>query len=295
MCSLIRSTRNLIKPQFHCACYSALKQPKPEEPDETLSKPVEPPKQADNKPAVTEQKYDSKLVTKEDMKWRTPWHQREASFYSTLRTFYSEHNQNDLLKLLQTPINLTPSAIKKWWTEKKEFKEMMLQSYIPERNQTLGNELAAAHFIVHRGGAVKFYNEDWWIKANKYNEYKLPRFYQEDKVLQAIDCTDMNLFYEGLVNLKDLKQVEWLRFSGVEKFDDWYLDRISNMFRHSLVYLDIRDCPNYTERGLGALHRMEKLKILCIDDMLMTESFEMTCLLLQEVNPDLDIKIGDFE
>lgn len=293
MGSLIRNTPSLIKPQLYCACYSVLRQPKPQKPDETSTKNSEP-SQEEIKPVVVERKkYDPKEVKKEDLKWRTPWHQKQGHYYNTLRSFYSEENQVNLLQMLQTPIDLSPSAIKKWWTRKKEYREMMLQSYLPDRNRTLGNELAAAHFIVHRGGAVKFYHEDKWVKANKYQEYTLPKYYQEDKVLQAIDCTDMNLFYEGLANLRDLKHVEWLRFSGVERLDDWFLDRISNMFSHSLIYLDLRHCPNYTERGLGALHRMEKLKILCIDDMLMTESFEMTCLMLQEVNPHLDIKIGD--
>ncbi|RZB40342.1 ATP synthase subunit s-like protein, partial [Asbolus verrucosus] len=261
--------------------------------DELSKTPESTPCSTNNAPTESLEKYDPKNVTKADMKWRTPWHQKEGHHYSTLRSFYSEDNQTNLLKLLQTPIDLSPSAIKKWWAKKQEYKEIVLQSYLPERNQILGNELAAAHFIVHRGGAVKFYTQDKWIKANENQEYKLPRFYEEDKILQAIDCSNMNLYYEGLLNLRDLKKVEWLSFNGVEQFDDWCLDRISNLFSHSLIYLDIRNCPNYTERGLGALYKMENLKILCIDDLLMTTSFEMTCLMLQEVNPHLDIQIGE--
>ncbi|KAJ3662749.1 hypothetical protein Zmor_007079 [Zophobas morio] len=297
MYSLIRNARNVPKTSLQCACFSTVRQPNPKESDEKVTKTIETNTESsapvNNLPTDTPKKYDPKDVTKEDMKWRTPWHQKEAQRYSTLRTFYSEENQTNLLKFLQTPIDLSPSAIRKWWTERKEHREMMLQMYLPERHQTLGNELAAAHFIVHRGGAVKFYHQNNWIKANEYNDYNLPRFYEEDKILQAIDCSDMNLYYEGLANLKDLKQVEWLSFNGVENFDDWFLDRISNIFSHSLVYLDIRNCPKFTERGLGALYKMDNLKILCIDDMLMTTSFEMTCLMLQEVNPHLDIKVGD--
>jgi hypothetical protein len=325
MYTLLRNIKNMPKPQFQCTCYSALKQPQPNETDDISRKIVEPTTKlkdttsdsqtSDNPKNVTrddtsvkmvkavrqpsepvvepEKKYDPKDVTKEDMKWRTPWHQREAGYYNSLRAFYSEHNQTEILKFIQTPINLSPAAIKKWFAEKKEHKEIMMQSYLPERHQTLGNELAAAHFIVHRGGAVKFHNYDKWIKANKNKEYRLPKLYQEDKILQAIDCSDMQLYYEGLSNLKELKQVEWLSFNGVEHFDDWCLDRISNQFSHSLIYLDIRNCPKYTERGLGALYKMDKLKILWIDDMLMTTSFEMVCLMLQEVNPNLDIQIGD--
>ncbi|KAJ8930207.1 hypothetical protein NQ314_017015 [Rhamnusium bicolor] len=239
---------------------------------------------------TAQKKYDPKDVTKDDMKWRTAWHQKEGQYYSMLRTFYKEDNQRSLLQSLQTPIDLSPSTIKKWWAKNKEEQNVVYQSYIPMRNQMLGNELAAAHFIVHRGGSVKFFNEDKWIKANEYKEYNLPRFYEEDKILQGIDCTDMSLVYEGLVNLRDLKQVEWLSLNGCEYIDDWCIDKISHIFSHSLLYLDLRNCSNITVKGLGALYKMRNLKILYLDDFLRSTTYEMTCLLLQEANPELEIK-----
>lgn len=154
--------------------------------------------------------------------------------------------------------------------------------------------MAAAHFLVHRGGAIKFHNEDKWIKFEKYKYNSLPIHYDSTKVLQAIDCSEMNIYYEGLVNLRGLKNVEWLSFNGCEHIDDWCLDRISNIFSHSLIYLDLRDCPNITERGIGALYKMKKLKLLYLDDLLKDTRFEMTCLLLQEVNPSLDIRSEEY-
>lgn len=298
MYNLVRNFPKMRKHPPQCACLSALKQPKP------LEKPENPPEENKQSPkelapvkmALTPKPphtFDQKLVLKEDMQWRTPWHQNEGPYYTTLKTFSSDDNQLNLMKLLQSPINFSPAAIKKWWAKKKEYKEIMMQSYLPERNQMLGNELAAAHFTVFRKGAVKFHGQDKWIRSNKYDEYDLPRFYESDKILEAIDCSDMNLYYEGLSNFRNLKQVEWLSLNGVEQVDDWFLDKISNLFSHSLIYLDLRDCPKYTYRGLGALYKMNKLKILLIDDMLMTTNFEMTCLMLQDVNPHLDIRIGD--
>lgn len=230
------------------------------------------------------------LASKEDMQWRTPWHQKEGQYYSMLRTFYSEDNNSYVLKFLQQPIDLRPTTIKNWWAKRKEKKEIMLQQYIPERNQMLGNELAAAHFIVHRRGSVKFFGQEKWIKANDYGEYNLPKHYQDNMFLQAIDCTDMELYYEGLVNLRDLQQVEWFSLNGCQKLDDWALDRISNLFSNSLLYLDIRNMPLITFRGLGAFYKMDKLKILYVDDVFYSREFEMTCLMLQEINPDLDIR-----
>lgn len=239
---------------------------------------------------IVPETLDQKHVSKEDMKWRTSWHQKEGEYYSFLKVFYKEDNNRSVLQRLQAPIDLSPTSIKKWWARKNEERDTILQTYIPQRNQVLGNELAAAHFIVHRGGSVKFFNEDKWIKADENNEYSLPRFYEEGKVLEAIDCTDMNLIYEGLQNLRDLKRVEWLSLNGCEKIDDWCMDRISSIFNHSLVYLDLRHCPNITYRGIGALYKMRNLKILYLDDFLRSTSYEMTCLLLQDANPELDIR-----
>lgn len=133
--------------------------------------------------------------------------------------------------------------------------------------------------------------DDFWIKADDSQKYSIPKIYDSDKILQAIDCNNMNLRYEGLVNLKGLQNVEWLSFNNCEHIDDWGMDRISNEFSDSLVYLDIRDCPNISERGLGALYKMNKLKILYVNTFLPTKVFEITCLLLQELNPNLDIRV----
>lgn len=248
------------------------------------------PTELTQKTDITSKKDLPKLPTKEELQWRTPWHQKEGHYYSTLRTFYSEDNNVDVLKYLQMPINLTPSAIKKWWARRQEEKEVLLQQYLPDRNQMLGNELAAAHFIVYRGGAVKFFGDDKWIKADENQEYALPKHYDNTKVLQAIDCSDVNLYYEGLVNFRDLKQMEWFSINGCKKLDDWAMDRISCIFSDTLLYLDVRNCPNITYRGLGSLYKMKKLKILYVDNIQMSNEFEMTCLLLQDINPELDIR-----
>lgn len=232
----------------------------------------------------------SKLITKKDLEWRTPWHQKEGKYYDVLRTFYSEENNVNIMKWLNMPKNISPSAIMEWWAGRKVEKDIFLQQYIPERNQILGNELAASHFIVHRGGSVKFFAEDRWIKANQYNQYELPKFYESDKILQAIDCSDVNLYYEGLVNFRGLKKLEWFSINGCDEMDDWALDRISNLLSETVLYLDIRNCPKITYRGLGALCKMKNLRILYVDDKTQSYEYEMVCLMLEELYPNLDIR-----
>jgi hypothetical protein len=57
------------------------------------------------------------------------------------------------------PIDLSPKSIQKWYQNKKINHEKQMQSFIPERLAILGNDLAAAHFIVYRGGAIRLVDE----------------------------------------------------------------------------------------------------------------------------------------
>ena len=240
---------------------------------------------------LTTKPVRKELPTKEDLKWRTPWHKNEGAYYSSgLRAFYDDDNKVALLKLLQTPLNLTPTSVKKFFKFLDEDRNLVTQYYLPERSRVLGNELAAAHFTLYRGGSVKFFGEDDWRKADVWGEYDLPNTYRDDIFVQAIDCSGMRLHYEGLQNYRGLQQMEWLRLKECQNMDDWCLDIVGNLFKHSLLYLDIRDCPSITFRGLGALCKMEKLKILVVDDIYESDEYEMMCLMLQEENPHLDIK-----
>lgn len=244
-----------------------------------------------NKRIVDGAIYPKEEVTKESLQWRTTWSEK-GEWYSKLNIFASEHNNVDVIKFLQSPIDFWPSTIIKWLKKRRDHIEKHLQQYIPERNAILGNELAAAHFIVYRGGAVKFFGEPNWVKKNENDEYNLPSKYVPNKIVQAIDCSNVYLFYEGLDNFRNLQKIEWLKLKGCENMDDWCMDRISGSIP-TLKYLDIRNCKNITERGIGALYRTKKLETLLIDDMTKTKSLELTCLMLLELLPRLKIKSQD--
>lgn len=284
MLTLSRLPRH-FRQSLLCACYSnPPNESKSNEQDQKLVQT------SNSKENVITSNSKPVEIEEHNAKYRTPWHEKEGQYFSFLRSFYSSESNAPLLKMLQTPIDLSPSSIKAWWARKKQERTIALQTYLPERSQQLGSDLAAAHFIVYRGGAVKFYGENRWIKADDFGNYSLPVHYDGSKVLEAIDCSKMEIYYEGLSNLKDLKRLQWLSFQDCETVDDWCLDRISYLFRDTVVYLDLRDCPNYTWRGLGALYKMNKLKILYVDDIQLSRSFELTCLMLQDVNPSLDIR-----
>lgn len=238
--------------------------------------------------------YDVSKVTKEDLIWRTSKNDENKQYFKVLRVFYKATNNVEVVKTLQSSWNFTYTGIKKWIIRKNKEKEVANQAYNTLRNETLGYELAAAHFIVYRGGAIKFHGDDKWIKANEYKDYNLPTYYVRDKYIEAIDCEDTDLYYEGLQNLRNIRFLKWLSFNDCPNFDDWCLDTICGQHYKSLVYLDLRNCPNLTHRGLVALWKMEKLKILYLDDLVRSTEYEMTILMLQEHLPLLDIKVGDF-
>lgn len=234
--------------------------------------------------------YDSNSVTKEDLKWRKPTHETDVQHFMALRTFYREDSGSRMVKRLNNLVELTPAGIKKWFKDGIEAQKIKNFSYLPQRNEILGDELAAAHFIVSRGGAIKFHDEDKWIKADESGNYVLPGFRDNDKILEAIDCSETEVMYESLENFRNLKNVRWLSFNGCSYIDDWCLDVIGNIFSDTLVYLDLRNCQNISHRGLGALAKMNNLKILYLEDFYRTTTYELTCLLLQELNPHLNIK-----
>lgn len=62
----------------------------------------------------------------------------------------------------------------------------------------LGADLAAAYFIVHRKGAVKFVDDEEWHKMNARGRYKLPNAPAPGLHLEAIDASGTELMFEGL-------------------------------------------------------------------------------------------------
>lgn len=67
-----------------------------------------------------------------------------------------------------------------------------------DRVAALGFDLAAAHFIVHRGGKVRFKGSQEWTQQNEDEKYDLPGHYNENLVIEAIDASETNILYEGI-------------------------------------------------------------------------------------------------
>ena len=216
--------------------------------------------------------------------------ERKSEWYSGFKLFMGEDEgqkttETFVTKVVQ-PIDLRPSSLVKAWKDGKEKQERFLQQYSAERQNALGNDLAAAHFLVFREGKVKFVNEDRWIKSESYNS--LPDRYVQTMHLEAIDCEGMELYYEGLENLRRLKHLKFASFKNIKKFDDWCVDRISGGEFESLEVLDISG-TQVTEKGLQALYRIPSLKKLILDDPNRNTQWQLVIAMLQEIIPELEI------
>ncbi|XP_036326563.1 distal membrane-arm assembly complex protein 2 isoform X2 [Rhagoletis pomonella] len=228
------------------------------------------------------------IADKEKLKWRKPIGERPGDWNSKLKVFENSEQTSDYIIAMQKPINLGPRALKEWWRKRNERLEKHMQQYIPERHEILGPELAAAHFLLYRGGAVKFLNERGWMRANEDREFNLPKKYHPAFKVEALRCDNMTLYYEGLENLRNLEELKFLSLHNVPTFDDWCLDRVSGSGYTKLEVLDISG-TSCTVNGLSCLYRIPTLKLLIVDDPKATLEYELAYSMLQEVIPNLKI------
>ena len=70
-----------------------------------------------------------------------------------------------------------------------------------KRLKSLGGELAAAHFVVGKGGAVKFVGSDRWFEKEKSGTYYLPNTKQTNMFVEAVDASNTKMLYESFDTL----------------------------------------------------------------------------------------------
>ncbi|XP_026482701.1 distal membrane-arm assembly complex protein 2-like [Ctenocephalides felis] len=228
-------------------------------------------------------------------RWAKPISEIEGEWSSKFKLFAPKKGLDpSIIKFITTPKNITPSGIKTWWSNVKRKVDIEDQVFSKERHNFLGNDLAAAHFIIYRKGSVKFFGTDKWLKLDEDDDEceGLPKFNVPDLYVSHIDCSNMNIYYEGLQNLVRLQKLTWLSFRNCKTIDDFCLDRISGEYGDTLKYLDISGC-SITERGLNALYRLMNLETLIVTNVKESISFELTCAMLEELYPKLIIKSMD--
>jgi len=178
-------------------------------------------------------------------------------------------------------------SIHSWYKRKRVEFHKFNQRYIPERVKSLGSDIAVAHFIVYRGGAIRFRGQEDFIRwNNKKEEYhiNLPLTYDPNYFVEAIDASDLMFYYKGLENFKNLFKLKWLKLRNNPVLDNWCLDYIGHAIP-SLEYLDISNCSLVTASGIAGLQKLTQLKILVINSN--DIEIQMACFALEDIIPGL--------
>jgi len=184
-------------------------------------------------------------------------------------------------------------SIFSWYKHKRVEFHKYNQRYIPERVKSLGSDIAAAHFVVYRGGAVRFRGQDNFIQwTDKKQEYctNLPTNYDANCFVEAIDISDTMLYYQGIENFKNLYKLKWLKIKNNPVLDNWCIDYIGFAIPN-LEYLDISYCPQVTAEGIAGLQKLTKLKELVINSN--NIEVQMACFALEDVIPGLFVTTQD--
>ena len=104
------------------------------------------------------------------------------------------------MNLAHQPYDFTLNGIINWLDRKKTNILKNQHLFIPERHATLGPHLATAHFVVARGGAVKFEGMDQWIEKDSKGKYDLPATFVEGLSLEAIEWTEAPVMFHSFDN-----------------------------------------------------------------------------------------------
>ncbi|EEB10954.1 conserved hypothetical protein [Pediculus humanus corporis] len=200
---------------------------------------------------------------------------RENKFYNQIDDMTSFLKQLYRLNAFPKNIDDVIYLMKK----RKMRRQVLLQQYLPGRKAILKPDLAAAHFIISRGGIVKFKGQKNWISLKESS--LLPSVYSPGYFVEAINAEKTNLCFEGLQNICQLEYLKSLSLKGLKEINDWCLDWITNEFQNQIEDLDISFCTNITHRGIPSLHRFENLKTLTLEGISEAPEFKLACLINQ--------------
>lgn len=160
------------------------------------------------------------------------------------------------------------------------------QNYNPERVRALGPDLAVAHFIVCRGGGIRFVGDDKFIRGKVNRSYEvLPNEKDPNYKVDGIDFSGGDFVYEGISNLVDLKYLSWISFRNCTHVDNWFLDHLSCV-APTVEYIDLTGCHKINQLGLSCLYRFKKLKCVNVEDVSDSIEFNLACLTMEAEIPD---------
>lgn len=240
------------------------------------------------------------LEKKKEFVWAPARIEEEALFTVGMTTGLVNHA--DTMKWMDRnvmrPLWLTWMTDPVHWREemrRRQHKHLVLsQVFLRDRLQTLGPDLAAAHFLCFRNCKVRFKGHTHWTELEPNGTLKIPALYVPGWYIEAIEASTANLVYEGFQNFRNLDHLKYLDLSYCAHMDEWCMDRITGEFHDTLEYLNISGCRGINWNGLECVWRLRNLKTLVIKDMEHIKDLTLICLLLLDVLPNLKIEGAEY-
>ncbi|XP_043252326.1 distal membrane-arm assembly complex protein 2-like [Colletes gigas] len=180
--------------------------------------------------------------------------------------------------------------LKHWWAHQKVEYRKFAQERTYEKYVRSGPDVATAQFVLKYGGRIKLRNHNDWIDKDTKGGPTIPKDFDPHFNLEGIDLRGYPLEYDNLRTICDLYHLKWLSLKGCSTINDWAVDKIA--FEYPMLeHLDISECINVTERSLEALYKIPNLKSLVVTKYHDTPVLELTCIMLEDVNPHLKCHI----
>ncbi|XP_036603174.1 distal membrane-arm assembly complex protein 2 [Trichosurus vulpecula] len=155
-----------------------------------------------------------------------------------------------------------------------------------------GPDVAAAHFVLTQGGAVRFQDHEWILPRDK-NRFLRNSLHFQKLALEEVDASGCVINYYGLENLVFLGGLRSLKLCGCPNVDDWCLSRLYSL-GSSLQELSLAGCPRVTERGLACLHHLWNLRRLDISNLPGLSNKGLTQILVEEMLPNCEVVGADY-
>lgn len=134
----------------------------------------------------------------------------------------------------------------------------------------------------------RFTRSKEWVIKNDHDEYDLPKTYDPEYFVDAIKADNMDLYYEGLENIRRLAHLKYFSLRNVKLFDDWCMDRLCGNQLDAIEILDVSG-TSITANALYAVPKLRSLKAIVMDTSNRSIEFQLACSLLEEVMPQLRI------
>lgn len=216
-------------------------------------------------------------------------HFEDKRTFSLKKLLHPTMTATEAMKMLTAPIDLNKSIISSWWKAQLTRYMKKLQVYDPKKLEDMGSDISVGHIFLQLGAGLLYEGKPWMKGMSTLKQ--LPRTFEEGWILEAIDLSNCEIYYEGLCNFQNLRNVHTIIAQNCHHLDDWCLDLLCSEVL-GLENLDLSGCKKISPRGLVPLVRLPNLHTLDLSNCPAFETSEgkLMCILIQDLKPNLDIK-----